>query len=96
MGPREGEDVLVRQTARSGTRREPRLGPWQPNAKPPAVGERAEVEKAHKGATTQVVDLGGKTLMPSFLDAHSHYYSSLTVANQAKGQWVFPEEKLVN
>ena len=23
------------------------------------------------------------TLMPSFLDAHSHYYSSLTVANQA-------------
>lgn len=47
-----------------------------------AVGSRAEVEKAHKGAGTQVVDLGGKALLPAFLDAHSHYVSSLTVANQ--------------
>ena len=47
-----------------------------------AVGARADVEKAHKGATTQIVDLGGKTLMPGFLDAHSHYISALTVANQ--------------
>jgi predicted amidohydrolase YtcJ len=47
-----------------------------------AVGTRAEVEKAHKGASTQVVDLGGRTLLPGFLDAHSHYFSSLTVANQ--------------
>ena len=31
-----------------------------------------------------MVDLGGKTLMPSFIDAHSHYINSLTVANQAK------------
>jgi predicted amidohydrolase YtcJ len=46
-----------------------------------AVGARADVE-AHKGATTQVVDLGGKTLMPGFLDAHGHYISALTVANQ--------------
>ena len=37
-----------------------------------AVGARLDVEKAHKGASTQVVDLGGKTLMPSFIDAHSH------------------------
>ena len=29
-----------------------------------------------------MVDLGGKTLLPGFLDAHSHYISSLTVANQ--------------
>jgi predicted amidohydrolase YtcJ len=29
-----------------------------------------------------VVDLGGKALLPGFLDAHSHYFSSLTVANQ--------------
>ena len=29
-----------------------------------------------------VVDLGGKALLPGFLDAHSHYISSLTVANQ--------------
>ena len=49
-----------------------------------AVGVRAEVERAHKGTTTQVVDLGGKTLLPSFLDAHSHYINSLLVANQCK------------
>ena len=47
-----------------------------------AVGARADVERAHKGATTQMVDLAGKTLMPGFLDAHSHYISALTVANQ--------------
>ena len=49
-----------------------------------AVGTRAEVEKAHKGTATKVVDLGGKTLLPSFLDAHSHYINSLLVANQCK------------
>ncbi len=47
-----------------------------------AVGARADVEQAHKGAATRAVDLGGKTLLPSFLDAHSHYINSLTVANQ--------------
>ena len=47
-----------------------------------AVGTRADVEKAHKGAGTKLVDLGGKTLLPGFLDAHSHYINSLTVANQ--------------
>jgi len=47
-----------------------------------AVGSRADIEKAHKGAATKVVDLGGKALLPGFLDAHSHYASSLTVANQ--------------
>jgi predicted amidohydrolase YtcJ len=49
-----------------------------------AVGARVDIEKAHKGTVTQVVDLGGKTLMPSFIDAHSHYINSLLVANQAK------------
>ncbi|MBK9063663.1 MAG: amidohydrolase [Acidobacteria bacterium] len=49
-----------------------------------AVGSKADVEKAHKGAATKVVDLGGKTLMPSFIDAHSHYINSLLVANQCK------------
>jgi predicted amidohydrolase YtcJ len=48
-----------------------------------AVGARADLEQAHKGAATKVVDLGGKTLIPAFIDAHSHYFSSLTVANQA-------------
>jgi predicted amidohydrolase YtcJ len=47
-----------------------------------AVGSRAALERSCKGAGTHVVDLGGKTLLPGFIDAHSHYYSSLTVANQ--------------
>ncbi|AXC12753.1 hypothetical protein ACPOL_3468 [Acidisarcina polymorpha] len=46
------------------------------------VGTRSAIEKEHKGATTQMVDLGGKTLVPGFLDPHSHYVSSLSVANQ--------------
>ena len=29
-------------------------------------GTRAEVERAHKGASTKVVDLGGKALLPGF------------------------------
>jgi hypothetical protein len=49
-----------------------------------AVGTRADVERAHKGKASRVVNLGGKTLMPSFIDAHSHYINSLLVANQAK------------
>jgi hypothetical protein len=47
-----------------------------------AVGARAEIERAHNGETTTVVDLAGKTLLPGFLDPHSHYFSSLSVANQ--------------
>ena len=46
------------------------------------VGTRADIESNHKGANTQMVDLGGKTLVPGFLDPHSHYISSLSVANQ--------------
>ncbi len=49
-----------------------------------AVGTRAELENANKGAATKVVDLGGKALLPGFLDAHSHYINSLLVANQCK------------
>lgn len=47
-----------------------------------AVGARSVLEATHKAATSQVVDLAGKTVIPAFLDPHSHYYSSLTVANQ--------------
>jgi predicted amidohydrolase YtcJ/heat shock protein HslJ len=47
------------------------------------VGSKADADKI-KGAATKVIDLGGKTLMPGFLDAHSHYINSLLVANQAK------------
>jgi predicted amidohydrolase YtcJ len=49
-----------------------------------AVGPRAEIEKAHRGAATKFVELKGRTLMPSFIDAHSHYINSLLVANQCK------------
>lgn len=49
-----------------------------------ALGARAEVEAAHKGTATTVIDLAGKTLLPSFIDAHGHYISALTVANQVK------------
>ncbi len=47
-----------------------------------AVGDRASLERAHKGPKTRVVDLRGRTLLPGFLDAHSHYFSALTIANQ--------------
>ncbi len=49
-----------------------------------AVGTRAEVEAAHGGPQTKVIDLGGKALLPGFIDPHSHYINSLLVANQAK------------
>jgi predicted amidohydrolase YtcJ len=37
-----------------------------------AVGAKAEVLKS-KGAATKLVDLGGKTLIPGFVDGHSHF-----------------------
>lgn len=46
-----------------------------------AVGDRQAIEGRHKGGKTKLIDLAGKTLMPGFLDAHSHYFGSLTVAN---------------
>lgn len=49
-----------------------------------AVGTRADVEKAHLGASSKLVDLGGATLLPGFIDGHSHYFNSLLVANQCK------------
>ncbi len=49
-----------------------------------AVGTRADLENAHKGTGTRIVDLGGKTLLPGFIDAHSHYINALSVASQAK------------
>ena len=39
---------------------------------------------AMKSDTTRVIDLGGKALLPGFLDGHSHYINSLLVANQCK------------
>ena len=47
-----------------------------------AVGTKADVLKL-KGEATKLVDLGGKTLVPGFLDGHSHFINCLQVANQA-------------
>ncbi len=48
-----------------------------------ALGTRADIEKANKGQATRVVDLAGKTLLPGFVDGHSHFFNSLLVAGQA-------------
>lgn len=45
------------------------------------TGTLAETEKL-KGDSTIMNNLKGKTLLPGFLDAHSHYINSLLVANQ--------------
>ena len=47
-----------------------------------AAGPLDRIERDHKTATTRVVDLQGKTLLPGFIDPHSHYFSALSVANQ--------------
>jgi predicted amidohydrolase YtcJ len=41
-----------------------------------------EIAIKFKGDRTQIHDLEGKTMLPGFLDAHSHYISSLSVATQ--------------
>lgn len=46
------------------------------------AGAKADAMKAAGDGHT-MVDLQGKTMLPAFLDAHGHYVSSLTVANQA-------------
>jgi len=40
-----------------------------------AVGSLADIEKAHRGDASQVVDLAGHTLAPGFVDAHAHVLS---------------------
>ncbi|GGD68856.1 amidohydrolase [Emticicia aquatilis] len=44
------------------------------NGKILAVGNNKQIEKL-KGKNTQVVDLGGKTVTPGFIDGHSHFMS---------------------
>lgn len=46
------------------------------------AGAEADALKL-KGDGTRVVDLGGKHLMPSFIDGHGHFINSLSLANQA-------------
>ena len=47
-----------------------------------AIGRKAEVETAHKGPTTKLVDLGGRTLATGFVDGHAHF---LGFGSQAVG-----------
>ena len=47
------------------------------------MGSRTEIEKTLKGATTQVVDLPGKTFLPGFIDTHGHFMSALKVVTWA-------------
>jgi predicted amidohydrolase YtcJ len=47
-----------------------------------AVGTMDSVLAAHQGPNTFVRDLHGATLLPGFIDPHSHYLSALTVVNQ--------------
>jgi len=37
-----------------------------------AVGAKADIEKAHKGKMTRIVDLAGTALLPGFIDGHAH------------------------
>jgi predicted amidohydrolase YtcJ len=41
-----------------------------------AVGSRHAIEKAQKGPKTTMVDLGGKTMIPGFIDAHGHMWGA--------------------
>jgi len=47
-----------------------------------AVGARAEIEMAHKGQTTKMIDLDGRTLAPGFVDGHAHF---MAFGSQAVG-----------
>lgn len=45
------------------------------------VGEKSQVLKL-KGNDTQIKDLQGKTLLPGFIDPHSHFVFALNMVNQ--------------
>ncbi len=47
-----------------------------------AVGHEAEV-MATRGAATDIVDLGGRTLLPGFLDGHSHFINAVRMVTWA-------------
>ncbi len=49
------------------------------------VGSKADAEKM-KGDSTKMNDLAGKTLLPGFIDPHSHFMSSLAMGSQANCQ----------
>ena len=48
-----------------------------------AVGRKPAIMRAQKGKTTELHDLKGHTMMPSFIDPHSHFIFALDMADQA-------------
>ncbi|MBK9730430.1 MAG: amidohydrolase [Chitinophagaceae bacterium] len=46
------------------------------------VGSKAEAEEM-KGDATVMVDLQGKTMLPGFIDPHSHFINALSMGSQA-------------
>lgn len=46
------------------------------------VGKKADAEKL-KGDSTKMNDLKGKTMLPGFIDPHSHFINSLSMTSQA-------------
>lgn len=52
------------------------------NGKILAVSETSLIDQ-HKGDATEVIDLQGKTLLPGFIDAHSHIAMGMVLLGQA-------------
>ncbi len=52
------------------------------NGKILAVGSQAEIEGL-KNSRTEMIDLAGHTLVPGFIDGHSHFAMAATSANWA-------------
>jgi len=53
------------------------------NGKILAVGSTDQLTKQYKGGSTRIVDLQGKTLLPGFIDPHSHFIAAPQSALQA-------------
>lgn len=48
-----------------------------------AVGKRDAILREHRGPATRQIDLAGRTLLPGFIDAHSHFDNALQVVGWA-------------
>lgn len=48
-----------------------------------AVGTLDEVSTGNKGDVTKLVDLAGKTMLPGFIDPHSHFINGMALEDQA-------------
>ncbi|WDS36917.1 amidohydrolase [Pseudoxanthomonas sp.] len=48
-----------------------------------AVGSLSELTASSTGAATKMIDLKGKTLLPGFIDPHSHFINGMAMEDQA-------------